>query len=310
MAKAEIIGFDCEANATEGVKLILLAKFDEMCGFREAALDFSDIEGVHDMRVASRRLRSALKDFLPFMRKRALKNVGDELKKIADALGAVRDQDVAINALESLRKEIKQEEIKTGIEKLVDERNIIRDNARIVLAETIRVETLSRLREKLNQALEKAVNKRNSETVNFHEAANKIIETQLSEFVSLSESLYRPFKVKQLHELRITAKRLRYAIELFTTCINEKTAPFAKEVARMQDSLGDLHDCDVWIEESGKNLDKGGNENEREAAIWLLSHFVKLRTKHYRAALERWDKWQQSGFVEKITAALNVTSLN
>ena len=57
------------------------------------------------MRVASRRLRSALRDFLPYLRKRGLSSVQKRLRNIADALGEVRDHDVAIMALEELEKE-------------------------------------------------------------------------------------------------------------------------------------------------------------------------------------------------------------
>jgi CHAD domain-containing protein len=198
MAKAkEIIGLDCDAKATDVMKIVLLSRFDEMCAFREAALDFSDIEGVHDMRVASRRLRSALRDFLSFMQKDSLKNAGNDLKKIADALGEVRDHDVAIIALEDLKEEVGKQErgVKNGIEKLIEERNSVRDKARIVLAETITAETLSHLREDLKQALEKAVDE-SSEDIDFRKAGSIITKDLINDFLKLSESLYTPFRVK------------------------------------------------------------------------------------------------------------------
>jgi CHAD domain-containing protein len=103
MAKAKRIkGIKCKSVASAGMKLVLVTRFEELYGFHEAALDWSDPEGVHSMRVASRRLRSALRDFTPYLRKRALSGVLKELKDIADALGEVRDQDVAIMALERI----------------------------------------------------------------------------------------------------------------------------------------------------------------------------------------------------------------
>src|SRR4029453_12774743 len=101
MAKAKRIkGIDCKSVASAGIKLVLLTRFDELCSFQAAALDWSDPEGVHSMRVASRRLRSALRDFTPYLHKRRLSSVLKSLRDIADALGEVRDQDVAIMALE------------------------------------------------------------------------------------------------------------------------------------------------------------------------------------------------------------------
>src|SRR5215213_8322656 len=97
MAKAKRIrGIDCNAPAPAGMKLVLVTRFAELQAWREAALDWTDPEGVHSMRVASRRLRSALRDFMPYIRKRPLAQMLKQLRSIADALGEVRDQDVAI----------------------------------------------------------------------------------------------------------------------------------------------------------------------------------------------------------------------
>lgn len=314
MAKAkEITGLDCAASATDGVKLVLQTRFEEMFELREAALDWSDIEGVHDMRVASRRLRSALRDFHSLMRKREFKNFGKELKKVADALGNVRDQDVAIAALEDLKNETAEhEEIKRGIEKLIEERNVIRDKARIALTETITAGTLTLLREKLNEALRKAINEDKSQNRTFREAGNAIIKERQKEFLKLSRSIYTPFDINPLHDLRIAAKRLRYAMELFSVCFGEEMNSFAEEVSNMQGSLGELHDCDVWIEEMGNRLKRKSkvlqtveNQERHDAVIWLMSHFVKTRTKHYRAALDRWQNWTKDNFAKRLIENVN-----
>ena len=104
-----------------------------------------DMEAVHDMRVATRRLRSALRDFMPLMDKRPSKRVRKELKRLADALGAVRDQDVALVALEALQNEAEDEAIKEGIGKLLEERNGLRETARLNLTETLAAGNLSDL---------------------------------------------------------------------------------------------------------------------------------------------------------------------
>src|SRR3712207_5223848 len=97
MAKArEIEGLDCGGAAGDGVRLVLRTRLEEMCGWRAAALDWGDPEGVHDMRVASRRLRSALRDFSPYLRRRQFRRARGDLKNLAAALGLVRDEDVAI----------------------------------------------------------------------------------------------------------------------------------------------------------------------------------------------------------------------
>ena len=63
MARArKIKGIDCSGATGDGIRLVLDGRFSEMSRFRDAALNWNDPEGVHSMRVASRRLRSALRD--------------------------------------------------------------------------------------------------------------------------------------------------------------------------------------------------------------------------------------------------------
>src|SRR5262245_18557659 len=95
-------GINCDAAAAAGIKLVLVTRFKELYEFHEAALNWTDPEGVQSMRVASRRLRSALRDFMSYLRNRGLTSIQKELRRLADALGEVRDQDVAIMALEKI----------------------------------------------------------------------------------------------------------------------------------------------------------------------------------------------------------------
>ena len=97
MAKAKRVkGLNCKSLASAGIKQVLVTRLNELCSFQQAALDWTDTEGVHSMRVASRRLRSALRDFMPYLHKRRLGSVLKSLRDIADALGEVRDQDARV----------------------------------------------------------------------------------------------------------------------------------------------------------------------------------------------------------------------
>src|SRR2546423_14201752 len=212
MAKAkEIVGLDCRASATSCVLLVLRTRLEEMCQFRAAALDWSDPEGVHDMRVASRRLRSAVRDFKPYLRMKRMLRANDYLKGIADALGAVRDHDVAILALEELKQEA-SEEIVAGIEHLIVERAAALDAARASLTEAISEGAIERLRGEFIYSLERAAkttapveNDAAAEPiagVSFHQAGREIIAARLEELQILSASLYQPFETGSLHRMR------------------------------------------------------------------------------------------------------------
>lgn len=324
MAKAkEIEGLDCGAPAGEGVRLVLRTRLEEMCALRAAALDWSDPEGVHDMRVASRRLRSAIRDFSPHLRGRKLRRVKDDLKSLADALGLVRDDDVAIMALEKLAEEAPAE-VWAGVRQFADGRRERRERARARLERVLTEDALAELREDFGEALAGGVRagRRDEDgggkgtAASFRRAGREIILERLAEFRKLSRSLYSPLKSEPLHRLRIAAKHLRYAVELFAVCWREDAlAPFAKEVAKMQTSLGELHDCDVWVEEVGDALRQPGREasgaggvaaaeQKRAAAFWLLDHFTKERTGHFHDALTRWREWEATGFQARLAGLL------
>jgi len=307
MAKAKRIkGIKCNAAASNGIKLVLLTRFGELCEFREAALDWSDPEGVHSMRVASRRLRSALRDFVPYVRKRPLANVLKSLKEIADALGEVRDQDVALMALEKLHTHTPAHSSST-LKHFIDARKEIREQARQNLTTILEAEQLKQLETSFTAGVEEATAEHDTQ-ITFREMSRSIILDRLQELEKLSDGVFRPFEVETLHEMRIAAKRLRYAIELFQQCWGRTIAPYAKRAARMQTALGDLHDCDVWIESFGREISKARNQKDAEqlaAFVWLLSHFLKLRTKHMRHAFDLWRQWETHDTSEKLRSLLN-----
>ena len=315
MAKAkEITGLDCAADALLWAAEVLRASFGEVLTLRGAALDFSDIEGVHAMRVATRRLRSALRDFTPLMDLRPPKRVRKELKQLADTLGTVRDQDVAIVALEALQKEAEDEPIKEGIRRLLAKRNDSRDAARLDLKKALAAENLNDLQALFTTAIGKMKSRKKlKRIISFNEAGREVVGDGSRDLLELGASLYEPFNIEGLHEMRIAAKRLRYAVELFTACWGASIAPYAEEIAAMQGFLGEVHDCDVWIEGLGKRLrlgtEKSGatNESDYQTAVWLLSEFVKKRTKEYRSALKLWSEWQSNDFAERMRAILETS---
>jgi CHAD domain-containing protein len=107
--------------------------------------------------------------------------------------------------------------------------------------------------------------------------------------------------------MRIAAKRLRYAFELFQQCWGRPIATYAKRTAQLQTALGDVHDCDVWIESFGNEINKARKQKQEspKAFVWLLSHFVKLRTKHLRKALKLWSDWEAEDTGGKLRTILN-----
>ena len=110
MARAREVELDCEAPFGLAAAQVVEVRAAEVVEHSAGVLDLGDVEPVHDMRVATRRLRAALEVFEPcFPRKRhrkALKRV----KALADALGERRDLDVEIELLEGLAGEVAEDD--------------------------------------------------------------------------------------------------------------------------------------------------------------------------------------------------------
>ena len=311
MAKAKRIkGIDCNDAASAGIRLVLETRFEEMYGFRQAALDWSDPEGVHSMRVASRRLRGAMRDFMPYLRQRGLTSVLKQTKSIAAALGEVRDQDVAIIALEKIQKQA-PDGMSSALEQLIDERKKQRNESREKLSSILIANEMKQAKTEFMSRVEKATAARKApaETeLTYSRMSATVIIDRLKELEKLSESLYQPFEIEALHDMRIAAKRLRYALELFQQCWGRSLQTFAKTAARLQTALGEVHDCDVWIEDFGKQISQARKQKQNEhvaAFIWLLSHFVKLRTKHLRRAYDLWREWESNDVGGQLRQALH-----
>jgi CHAD domain-containing protein len=301
MAKAKhIAGIECDTNAVEAIRTVLIARLAEMCALRDRALDWTDPEGVHDMRVSSRRLRGALSDFAPYLRKRILSDILKEIKTLADALGEVRDQDVAIIGLQKLAAGAPAEASAT-IDHFIRGRDPIRRKARSDLRRCLNKRELKRMQSEFEQALESAITKGPSRkrsanrNPSYIKVARPIVRQRLKELEALSDSFYHPLKIKPLHRMRIAAKHLRYALELFEQCLGPTMTSFAKKAAGLQSSLGELHDADIWMDTFGEQLERAKRESSKDriaGSLWLLSHFVRLHSKHLRKALAQWEDWE------------------
>jgi CHAD domain-containing protein len=315
VAKAKPIkNIDCRDAAVNVIPKVLLACLKRMCALRSRAEDWNDLEGVHEMRVASRRLRSALSDFQPYLRKDSIPS--QRLKAIARSLGAVRDEDVVIAALEKLRSHA-EGKIADGIEAIAAEHRRQRRQARALLEPAIRHLALTELstdfRSRLSSGMKstRATGKTNHQSLSFAQAGSRIIGRRLKRLIKASDAFHDPLRTRKLHELRILTKRLRYAVELFAPCAGTEFKQVAKEIARLQTSLGELHDCDVWIANLGARLNKeealddGAEQRSRDAVVWLLQHFVSERARHYCAALSRWDNWESRGFLDRFRGMLS-----
>jgi CHAD domain-containing protein len=102
MAKAADVPLVADMTFAEAAALTVGVRAEEVFEHSENVLDVTDIERVHAMRVATRRLRAVLEIFQPAFPARSHRAVLREVKALADALGERRDPDVQLAALEGV----------------------------------------------------------------------------------------------------------------------------------------------------------------------------------------------------------------
>jgi CHAD domain-containing protein len=115
---------------------------------RKAVLDIGEIEGVHQMRVATRRLRAALEVFGPCLDRKRGGRAQRDVKALADALGERRDRDVQLDLLARLHEDTEGPErhaVKLLIAELKDEQQ----EANAALADVLTQVKRSRLQQRL-----------------------------------------------------------------------------------------------------------------------------------------------------------------
>src|SRR4051794_4849159 len=156
MAKANAIpDLTAEDAYAEAAAKIVEVRARELIEHAEGVLDTGDIERVHDMRVATRRLRAALEIFEPCFPAKAYEEVLSEVKRLADGLGERRDRDVAIASLHSFNDQIAAPD-RRGVDSLIERLRLEQGDANIALAPLVEQANLRALRESLDELVREA----------------------------------------------------------------------------------------------------------------------------------------------------------
>jgi CHAD domain-containing protein len=151
MAKAQPIpDLTADQPYAEAGARIVAVRGAELAEQAQGVLDTGDIERVHDMRVATRRLRAALEIFEPCFPEKAYGLALTEVKRLADALGERRDRDVAIAALHGFNDQIAAPD-RRGIASLVEQLRGEQEAANEGLAPLVSEDNLKALRESMSE---------------------------------------------------------------------------------------------------------------------------------------------------------------
>ncbi|BDI32206.1 hypothetical protein CCAX7_42570 [Capsulimonas corticalis] len=121
-----------DASFTQSAVTALKTQFDEVMKNLPGTRAGDDIEALHDMRVATRRLRAAMSIFGPVFPEKQFRPLEKEVARITDALGGVRDADVQIDFMQKMSDSVPEAE-KVGLQAFMEHLNAQRDRDRVIM---------------------------------------------------------------------------------------------------------------------------------------------------------------------------------
>jgi len=266
-----------------------------------------DVECVHQARVASRRLRAALGLFRDCTKRKRWKRWRKHVRRVTEGLGAARDKDVQIAFVCGFLHELDEEAHCPGIARLLVQREKEREELQGQVIEAVDRFQASGVLEEIQAVTDKVLRKNNGTPacvrtrVAVARTRTAILE-HLDSLLVFEDCLDEPEDFEQHHAMRIAAKRLRYTVEISDPVYDGGLAEHVKAVKQLQTLLGDVHDCDVWVEDlrafgrderrriAGRFGDDGPYERLRPG----IEHLADDRRARRRALFEQLVAyWQQ-----------------
>lgn len=287
-----------EEPVSEGARRVLRRFFERMLAREDDVRKDEDPEDVHQMRVATRRLRASLEVVEGVYDPRLIRKYRRGLRRVARALGAVRDGDVFLGALADHREQLSQER-QVQLEPLVT----------VVTAE--RVQKREQLLEELERGRYRSFKHdfsvflttpgagvlplpETGSPLRVRDCAGSVLWRRYEEWRAF-EVVLPDASDEQLHYARIAGKYLRYTLEFFAEALGPRVDELLEPLAALQENLGALQDgvtARAHIEALGMLGDAG--------AQGYLAALLDRREEHLHALPRHWEKVASAGYRRKL----------
>ena len=199
-----------------------------------------DVEAVHQLRVATRRLRATLQLFAPVLPAAAVGSATEGLRLIGRAIGAVRDLDVLAMAITTRGRRL-PDESRAALGPLD---HAIVERRAVALAELGRVLDAAqsrRLLVRLNRLAASPPGGRGA--MRLGDAAGNLLRPLVRAVQRGGRDLDEATPAVALHRVRVRVKRLRYACETLESLVGEDMRVVIRRLVRLQDALGEHQDA-------------------------------------------------------------------
>jgi CHAD domain-containing protein len=212
-------------------------------------VEAGDIRALHGTRVASRRLR----EVLPVLQldPDAVRKLSRRLRKITERLGVVREFDVLLSLMDELKEAGRYP--KAALARVAANLGDDRKHARARLLAKVPIGELRRVAarlDKMGRGLQKhaAAGAAGTRRRTWRWAIDARVARRAASLAQVIADAGAIYLAERLHAVRIAVKKLRYALELAVEAAPLRASPDLKQLRRIQDVLGRLHDLQVLID--------------------------------------------------------------
>ncbi len=237
----------------EVAKKVLMQHFRRMEANEKGTRKGEDIEKLHDMRVAVRRMRTAARIFGRFLDEDELRPFSRELRALGRVLGPIRDLDIQLDHARSFRPTLRMRE-RLDLDALLEDWGKERARLRKRLLEHLDSSGFGRFRKEFPMFLEDP--SRGARPVVTDNGGVRPSLLRHEGPVILSERLaaVRAYEgwlegdevpLRRYHRLRIEVKRLRYTLEFLSDVTGPEAEPLILSLKTAQDHLGEMREA--WM---------------------------------------------------------------
>ncbi len=275
----------------EAVRRVLREQYEAMLANEAGSRSPDDMEAIHDMRVAVRRMRVAFRLFGDYFQGKATKQHRQDLRATGRALGQVRDLDVFNReAKRYLRRQPKPR--RHELDPLLSRWQEQREQARLQLVAYLDGPQYQRLVQDFGEFVRTpgaGVAPTPEDQPRRFRVRDVLSSTvwRLYETVRAYDRVLSSAPPPTLHALRIDCKHLRYTLEFFADSLGADTPWLITEIVALQDHLGDIQDAEVAQKILGDILQEGATEQSglTETDLAHIAAYAAYRQEQQKALI-------------------------
>jgi len=234
------------------------------------------------------------------------------IRRVARALGEIRDADVKIEYLQGFLAGLRAPAERPGVQRVFLRYRQARAAMQPRLVKVVRKLRSSGILAEMEDTLRELASGAEERTgweedAVFYQRIHHEIGLRLEEMLAYEEFVDRPECVAELHALRISAKHVRYGLEVFEGQYDGALTEATTAARTLQQILGDIHDCDVWSvdlprfieEERRRTVEYFGQARPMQRLLAGIDALIRDRSAHRQSSYAEfaglWQDFRRRG---------------